>query len=286
MKNKVPCNFGGIPEEFSGYGKAKIVILPVPFDKTSTWLKGADKGPKAIIEASRNMELYDIETDSEVYKNGIFTGKEIRAENSQEMLDKVYKKVKKILEDKKFIAGLGGEHSISLGIIKAYSEFFNNLTVLHLDAHADSKNSYEGSKYNHACVMAKVKELVKNIVSIGIRSLDSSELSNIVQDKVFFAQQIYKSSDWQEKAVNKLSENVYITLDLDVFDTGIMPSTGTPEPGGLNWYPVLGFLKSVFKTKNVVGFDVVELCPSQNKAPDFLAAKLIYTMLSYKFSVR
>ncbi len=284
MKNKVPYNFGGIPKEFSGYKKAKIVILPVPFDKTSTWLKGSDKGPRAIIEASRNMELYDIETNSEVYKNGIFTEKEILAENSQEMLAKVYEKVKKFLEDKKFIVGLGGEHSISLGAVNAYAESFDNLSVLHLDANADLRDSYEGSKYSHACVQKRIKEMVKNVVSVGIRSMDSSELPSIAQGKVFFAHQIYKSNNWVKKAINQLSENVYLTLDLDVFDIGIMPSTGTPEPGGLTWYPVLGFLKSVFKTKNVVGLDVVELCPSENKAPDFLAAKLIYTLLSYKFS--
>ncbi len=279
---KTPHNFGGLPQKFADQKKAKFVILPVPFGKTSTWLKGCDAGPRAIIKASQNMELYDIETNSEVYKQGIFTEKEIRAGNSAEMLGKVYKKAKKFLCEKKFIVGLGGEHSISLGVIKAYSEFFNNLSILHLDAHSDSRDIYEGSNYNHACVMARARELVNNVISVGVRSMDFSELKKIDKNKIFFARQIYDSKNWFKKAINKFSKNVYITLDLDVFDISLMPSVGTPEPGGLSWYPVLEFLKSVFKKRNVVGFDVVELCPSKNKAPDFLTAKLIYTLLSYK----
>lgn len=284
MKIKTPHNFGGIPKKFADPKKAKIVILPVPFDKTSTWLKGCDSGPRAIIEASQNMEWYDIETESEVYKQGIFIEKEILAENSLEMLSQVYRKAKEFLSQKKFIVSLGGEHSISLGVIKAYSDFFNKLSILHLDAHSDSRDFYLGSKYNHACTMARAREQVRNIVSVGVRSLDSSELKNIDKNKVFFTHQIYNSNNWIKKAVRLLSKNVYITLDLDVFDTSIMPSVGTPEPGGLSWYPVLELLKTVFKNRDVVGFDIVELCPSQNKAPDFLAAKLIYTLLSYKFS--
>lgn len=284
MKSKVPFNFGGISKQFSDYKRAKIVILPVPFDKTGTWLKGTNKGPRAIIDASRNMELYDVETESEVYKRGIFTEKKIRAENSAEMLDKVYKKAEKFLGQKKFVVSLGGEHTVSLGTIKAYSESFNDLSILHLDAHGDLRDSYLGSKYNHACVMARAREMVNDIISVGVRSMDSSEIKNLDKNKIFFACQIYNSKVWFKKAIGKLSKNVYITLDLDVFDTDIMPSVGTPEPGGLGWYQVLEFLKSVFKKRNVVGFDVVELCPSKNKAPDFLAAKLIYTLLSYKFS--
>lgn len=281
---KTPNNFGGLPKKFTDPQTAKIAILPVPFEQTTTWLKGTNLGPRAIIDASRNMELYDIETDSEVYKKGILTEKEIRAENSAEMLEKVYKNAKKFLSQKKFIVALGGEHSISLGVIKAHSEFVNDLSILHLDAHSDSRVVYEGSKHNHACVMSRARELVNNVVSVGIRSMDSSELKNVDKNKIFFAHRIYNPNNWFKKALSLLSKNVYITLDLDVFDTGTMPSVGTPEPGGLGWYQVLEFLKKVFENRNVVSFDVVELCPSKNKAPDFLAAKLIYTLLSYKFS--
>ena len=288
-------NFGGLPEKYSNYEKSKVVILPVPFDKTTTWLKGSDKGPEAIIEASKNLELYDIETDSEVYKIGIFTEKEIVAQDSKVMIDRVYQKVKNLLKDKKFVVTLGGEHSISTGSIKAHSEFFDDMSILHLDAHSDRRDIYEGSKYNHACVMARAREITDKIISVGIRSMDSSELNSIDRNKIFYASEIFKSKGWIGEVINKLSKNVYVTIDLDVFDPGIMPSTGTPEPGGLNWEQVTDLLEMVSRPvrnkflngsskRNIVGADVVELCPSENKASDFLAAKLIYKLLSYKFS--
>ena len=280
MKSKIPHNFGGLPAEYSGYKNSEIVILPVPFDKTSTWIKGADKGPQAIIEASKNMELYDIETDSEIYKRGIFTDKEITANIPERMIEKTYNRVRDLLNDKKFTVVLGGEHSVSLGTIKAHYECFKNISVLHLDAHSDTRDSYEGTKYSHACVIARVKEMTKDIVSVGIRSMDSSELENVDEQRIFYASDIYGSKDWIKHVVRKLSKNVYITIDLDVFDSSIMPSTGTPEPGGLDWYNVINLLKGVSENKKIVGFDVVELCPARNKAPEFLAAKLVYKLLS------
>jgi agmatinase len=282
---KVPNNFGGLELKYSQYQNSKIVILPIPFDKTSSWLKGSNKGPAAIIKASQNMELYDIETNSEVYKQGIFTEKEIRAKNSVAMINKAKQKIKQLLNDKKFVVCLGGEHSVSLGPIQTFATFFDNLSVLQLDAHTDLRDAYLGNKYNHASVMARVKEITKNIVSVGIRSLDSSELKNIQPDNIFYAHQIKGVGNWIEKVIGKLTENVYITIDLDVFDPAFMPATGTPEPGGLDWYQVTALLKAVAKNKKIVGFDVVELCPKENKAADFLAAKLIYTLLSYRFDL-
>ena len=255
-------------------------MLPVPFDKTSSWIKGSAKGPKAIIEASKNMELYDIKTDSEVYTKGIHTAKEIASKTSHGMIGKVYKEAKKILDDNKFPVVLGGEHTVALGSIGAHAEKFGDMSILHLDAHSDMRDSYEGSKYNHACVMARAKEITKDIVSVGIRSMDSSELQNINKKNIFYADDIRRSGDWIKKATAKLSKNVYITIDLDVFDPSIMPSTGTPEPGGIGWYEVMDLLEHVSEKKNIVGFDVVELCPSKEHAPDFLAAKLIYRLLS------
>lgn len=284
MKNKVPNNYGGLPPKYSGYKNSKIIVVPVPFDKTSTWVKGADKGPRAVINASKHMELYDIETASEVYKKGIHTAKAVASKNSKAMVESVYKKAAAALEDDKFVVVLGGEHSVSLGAIKAHAERFNDLSILHLDAHSDMRDSYEGSKYSHACVMARAGEITENIVSAGIRSMDSSELENIKQENVFYASDIHDSKDWISKAADRLTENVYITIDLDVFDPSIMPSTGTPEPGGLGWYDVIDLLETVSKKKNIVGFDVVELCPSKNPAPDFLAAKLIYKLLSFRFA--
>lgn len=280
-----PYNFGGLEKKFSNYKNSKIVILPVPFDKTTTWLKGSDKGPDAIIEASRNMELYDILTNSEVYKKGIFTDKAVRAQNPRAMVNKVYARTKKFLQDKKFVVTLGGEHSVSVGAIKAHAGHYNDLTVLHLDAHSDRRDYYEGSIYSHASAMARAEELVKNVISVGIRSMDSSELKNIKKDKIFFAEEIHGKKNWAKEAVKSLTKNVYITIDLDVFDSSVMPSTGTPEPGGMNWFQITGLLKEAAGEKNIVGFDVVELLPNiHNKAPDFLAAKLIYRLLSYIFS--
>jgi len=178
---------------------------------------------------------------------------------------------------------VGGEHSVSIGSIKAHAERFDKLSVLQLDAHADLRQEYNGSKYNHACVMARAKELCP-IVQVGVRSMSSSERESVDESRMFLSRDIHDNTDWIGQAVSTLSNDVYITIDLDVFDPSIVPSTGTPEPGGLLWYEVLTFLKAVSAEKNVVGFDVVELCPdSRNKAPDFLAAKLIYKLLSYRF---
>jgi agmatinase len=278
------ANFGDLPEEYSTLKNARVVVIPVPFDRTSTWIKGADKGPAAIIEASAHMELYDIETDSEVYKKGIFTAKPVaESELPKDMIEMVVEQVRQHLQNNKFVVVLGGEHSVSIGSVSAHVANNAGVTVLQLDAHSDLRDEYEGSKYNHACVMARIVELCP-IVQVGIRSMDSAENKVIDRDRVIFAREISTNKTWIEKVLLKLSQNVYVTIDLDVFDPSIMSSTGTPEPGGLLWYDVLGLLSTVFESRNVVGFDVVELCPDQrNKAPDFLAAKLIYKLLSYKF---
>ncbi len=277
-------NYGGMPKEYSDIKKAKIVVLPIPYDGTSTWIKGADKGPAAILEASANMELFDIETNSEVYRQGIYTAPAVTESKSPEKMAEVsYQTAKKIVDNDKFLVTLGGEHSVSYGPIRAYAEKYKNLTILQLDAHSDLRQSYEGSKHNHACIMARAKELA-HIVQVGIRSQDVSEIKYVDANTIFYAERIRKIKNWQQKVVSCLTENVYITIDLDVFDPSIMPSTGTPEPGGLLWYEVIDLLKLVTEKTNVVGFDVVELCPNKiNKAPDFLASKLIYKILSFCF---
>ncbi len=285
MKSKLPYNFGALPPEYSDYENANIVILPVPFDQTSSWIKGSDKGPRAIINASRHLELYDIETASEVYMKGIHTAKEIISANSPKMVQDVRARVDNLLDDEKFTVLLGGEHMVSLGAIESHAGHFSNMSILHLDAHSDMRDSYFGDRFSHACIMARAKEITGNIVSVGIRSSDTSEMGNIDKSRIFYASAINKSKDWIRKAAAKLSNNVYISIDLDVFDPAFMPSTGTPEPGGLGWYEVIDLLEYVAKRKNIVGFDVVELCPSKyNLAPDFLAAKLIYKLLSLKFA--
>jgi agmatinase len=286
------ANFGSLPEEYSTVENAKVVVVPVPYDRTSTWLRGADKGPAAIVEASGHMELYDIETDSEVYRQGIFTAQAIDgALLPDDMVRIVRTRVRDYIEKDKFTVVVGGEHAVSIGSIWAHVEKNPGTTVLQLDAHLDLRDEYDGSKYNHACVMARVREFCP-IVQVGIRSMDSCERQRMEQENIFFAKDIYPRSclrqeeagGWVSKVIERLSDKVYITIDLDVFDPAIMPSTGTPEPGGLQWYEVLGLLRAVCEQKSVVGFDVTELCPNErNKAPDFLAAKLIYKLLSYKY---
>jgi agmatinase len=279
-----PINFGDLPKEYSNPEDARIAIIPVAYDGTSTWIKGADKGPEAIIEASANMELYDIETDSEVYLNGIFTAETITGNSSvEDLIAEVKDRVYDYISRDKFTVVIGGEHSISIGAIRAHSEKYRNITVLQLDAHCDLRDEHNGSRYNHACVMARAGEICP-VVQVGIRSMDSSEKNFIERDNIFFADYIYQNSDWITKVLSRLPERIYITIDLDVFDPSVVPSVGTPEPGGLSWYDGLNLLRAVFDSKDVAGFDVVELCPNEeNKAPDFLAAKLIYKCLSYKF---
>ncbi len=277
-------HFADLPSEYCALDTSKIVILPVPFDLTSTWIKGADKGPDAILEASANMETFDIETQSEVYTMGIHTAEPLQHLDSVDnMVASVRQRVAECLEKEKFPVLIGGEHSVTIGAVQAHAKHTSNLTVLQLDAHSDLRDAYHDSKYNHACVMARVNELCPS-VQVGIRS-ESSEGQKADPDRIFYAKDIYHHRNWFDAATGKLTDNVYITIDLDVFDPSIMPATGTPEPGGLLWYDVLAFLKKVIETKNVVGFDVVELCPITGQAaPNFLAAKLIYKLLSYRFS--
>ena len=281
-----PNNYAGIPDEYAHLETAKVVLLPVPYDGTSTWGKGADKGPKAFLEASLNMELYDIETQSEVFRQGIYLSEPVKVETSAEaMCEAVQQVVANYLEQEKFVTVFGGEHSVSIGNIRAHRAAFDNLTVIQLDAHADLRPEYEGSACNHACALHESSRK-DNLIQVGIRSMDKLEEEFMDRDKVYFAHEINGSDNWINKAVNQCTENVFVTIDLDCFDAGIMPSTGTPEPGGLDFYTVLKFCKKLFQEKNVVGFDIVELAPNKNNpAPDFLAAKLYYKLLSYKFEL-
>ncbi|MDO6603992.1 agmatinase [Arenibacter palladensis] len=277
-------NYAGIPDEFAQLEKAKVVLIPVPYDGTSTWGKGADKGPQAFLEASENMEWYDIETDTEVYQQGIYLANAVEEDSSPEaMVNAVHKVTKEYIKRNKFVTLFGGEHSISIGTIRAFNECFDNLTVLHIDAHADIRKSYNGSKFNHACAVHEASQTT-NLIQVGIRSMDAIEKTFIDEEKTFFAHDMVNDEYWTDKVIDLMTDNVFITFDLDALDPSIMPSTGTPEPGGLFYYETLEFLKQVFEDKNVVGFDIVELCPNKmDKTSDFLAAKLYYKMLSYKF---
>jgi agmatinase len=277
-------NFGGNEVVYS-YSESGIIIVPVPYDETSTWMKGADKGPDAILDASVNLEFYDVETSSEAHLKGINTIAPILEKETPEKLVKdVYDRIFSLLSDKKFPVIIGGNHTVSIGAIKAFSEYFENLTILQLDAHADLRQVYEGSVFNHACAMARAREFAP-VVQVGIRSMSAEELPFVERDRIFFSHELYYDKSLYHRALDKLTGNVYITIDLDVFDPSIMPSTGTPEPGGPPYFELLHFMRDVIKSRNVVGFDVVELCPSEtNKSPDFIAAKIIYQLLSYRFA--
>lgn len=280
----VTKTFADIPEEYAGLSDAKIVLIPVPYDGTSTWQKGADKGPDAFLDAAANMELYDIETDSEVYKEGVYLAEAITEDSSPEaMVNEVHRVTKEYITRNKFVTLFGGEHSISIGSIRAFNECFDNLTVLHIDAHADLRKEYDGTPYNHACALYEANQTT-HLVQMAIRSMDVEEKKVMNYDNVFFAHEMARDDYWMDNVIERLGENVFITFDLDALDISIFPSTGTPEPGGLFWYETLQFLRRVFQERNVVGFDLVELCPNpHDKSSDFLAAKLYYKMLSYKF---
>lgn len=281
MSNKT---FAGIDAPYADFENAKILLQSFPYDGTSTYGKGADKGFSAFLDAAENMELYDIETDMEVYKMGIHMPDELSDFASPEdMFQKTYQRTKELLEHNKFTTFFGGEHSISIGIIKAYYEAFENLTVLQIDAHADLRSSYGGTPYNHACALYDASKNC-NLIQVGIRSMDIAEKAHMDYYKVYFADEITYSEAWFDESIAQMTDNVFITFDLDAFDPAIMPATGTPEPGGLDWYLVTNYLRKVFEEKNVVGFDIVELAPIEGMtAPQFLAAKLYYKMLSYKF---
>jgi agmatinase len=276
--------FADIDEIFTEYENSEILLQSIPYDGTSTWGKGADKGFKAFLDASENMELYDIETDTEVYKRGIHILPEIDENSTPEALFKeVYDNTKQLLDTEKFLTFFGGEHSISIGIIKALYERHPDITVLQLDAHADLRPKYNGNIYNHACALHDAA-LNTNLIQVGIRSMDKVEREYLNPNQCYYAHRIHQTDGWIKKVVGQMTDKVYITVDLDVFDPAIMPATGTPEPGGLDWYIVNKLMRNVFKEKDVVGFDIVELAPLENyKAANFLVAKLYYKMLSYKF---
>ncbi|MBI5009931.1 MAG: agmatinase, partial [Bacteroidia bacterium] len=248
-------NFGGNEVVYS-YDESEIIILPVPYDETSTWMRGADKGPDAILEASVNLEFYDIETGSEAHLKGIHTVEPVLVkETPSKLVNEVYRRTLELLDQKKFPVIIGGNHTVPIGAFRAYAERYSDLTILQLDAHGDLRQEYEGSELNHACAMARAREFAP-VVQVGIRSMSVGELPYAETDRIFYAYQLYNDKTLYQKALDKLTGNVYITIDLDVFDPSIMPSTGTPEPGGPVYFELMNFIREVIKSRNVVGFDV------------------------------
>ena len=286
-KYKTRLKFCDIEDRYSSWKNSRIAILPVSYDLTTSYKSGAARGPKAIIDASRYMETYDEETEKEIYKLGIYTAEEIKSGSSgpERIIKKVEDQTSRILKAGKFPVILGGEHSITLGIIKALKKKYKNFSVLQLDAHMDLRDSFQGSKHSHACIAKRIIEITR-LTQVGIRSMSREEAGKDYKNlKTFFMKDMIKDRHWINKAIDSLnSDRVYVTMDMDSLDPSIMPSVGTPEPGGLGWHDTLELLKKLSRKKEVIGFDAVELSPMPgNISPDFLAAKLVYKFLSYIF---
>ena len=283
----VPLKFGGQDNNYATYEMARVAIVPVPYGQTVTYRKGTEDGPRAILDASGNMELFDEEIGKDTYRIGIHTVGELEVQNlaPEEMCQVVEKKISSLAKDSKFPVILGGEHTVTLGAVKALSKSHKDLSVFYLDAHHDLRDSYKDSKYNHACVARRLAENYRTVI-VGSRSISKEEKNFLPNDNVtiFNVYDILDIPNWKEKIRDSLSDNIYISVDLDVFDPSIMPSVGTPEPGGLGWYEILDLIGFIMQYKNVVGCDFVELCPIKDMVgPDFMAAKLIYKLLGYNF---
>jgi agmatinase len=285
-----PDNFGGLPEEDSNYEKSRAVILPVPLERTTSYEHGTRNGPAAIIAASRNVELYDEELGMESYKKfGIATLPAIDTQEGslEKVLGELYTAELGLLGDGKFPVALGGEHSLTPPLVSAAARKFPNLSVLQVDAHADLRESYHGNPSSHACAMRRVVEVCP-AVQVGIRSLSVEEAEAIprLRTKIYWAKDIARApvEAWAPRVVEDLTDDVYLTIDLDGLDPAYVPATGTPEPGGLDWYQVLAVVRAVAARKRIVAMDVVELLPQPgDHASDFLAAKLVYKCLGYVF---
>jgi agmatinase len=284
----IPLNFGGIPREDSLWENSRVVFLPVPYDLTTTYLPGARRGPLAILEASTHLELFDEELGVEPCRVGFHTLEPLEAIASgpEEMVRQIQAYAEPVIRANKFPVLIGGEHTVTLGIVQALQGAYPKLSFLQLDAHADLRDTFEGTRFSHACVGRRLAE-IGPLVQVGVRSMSLEESLYLKRAaiKSFFWHHLSGLSDWVEKVCQALSEEVYVTIDLDVLDPAIMPSVGTPEPGGLNWETLIQFLRRLAQRRRVVGFDVVELAPIPGLiAPDFLAAKLINRFLGYIFT--
>jgi len=279
--------FGGTTPTTTDFQNARVVILPVPLDRTTSYVPGTRTGPHEILVASSHMELWDEETQTDVHSVGIYTLPEMEFPfaTMDEVVDEIRRLAGEIVNRGKFPVILGGEHSITPPVVSAVAAKHKGLSVLQIDAHADLRESFMGTPHNHACAMRRTLEHAP-VTQVGIRSLSAEEAADIasLRTTVFYDFNMRQDPAWIDRVVDSLSDVVYITIDVDGFDPAIMPSTGTPEPGGLSWYEGLSLLRRVIERRKVVGCDIVELSPMPgNAAPNFLCAKLLYKILSYRF---
>jgi agmatinase len=278
-------NFGGILSDFSSFEDSKFVVVPIPYDLTSTYQPGSRRGPSAILDASRNLELYDEELCRETYLAGIHTlpPVETDARGPERMIETVCERISYLLSFDKTPVILGGEHSISIGAVRAMKEKYPAISVFQLDAHADMRDTYQGSPYSHASVGRRISELCP-LVQAGVRSISKEEVVFLSESdvKTFPMGFINENADWVKRACENLSGDIYVTVDLDVLDPSVMPATGTPEPGGIYWNDLLRLIREVSEKCKIRGSDIVELTPIPGMvAPDFLAAKLAYRIMGY-----
>jgi agmatinase len=287
---QLPMNFGGIDDaRYSNFESSRVIVFPVSYEGTVSFGTGTGGGAMAIIDASRNLELYEEETDAEVYKIGIHTLEEFATRETPEaMMNALYDQSKELLKSNKFLCMIGAEHSVSAPIIRAHAEKFHNLSILQIDAHADLRDEYDGTPHSHASVMARVvKDMRLPSVQVGIRSISADEaraLSEGLPTKIYWAKDIVGRTDWIDDAIENLTDNVYLTIDIDGLDPSLVPTTGTPEPGGLGWYETLTLIRKLAEKRRIIGMDLVEFSKTDNSdAPAFLCAKLIYKSLAYIF---
>ena len=279
--------FGGLPYPSIPFEQARVAILPVPLDRTTSYVPGTRNGPHEILVASSHLELWDEETQTDIHGVGICTLPEMDFPfaSMEEVVGSIRRVAAEIISRDKFLIALGGEHSITGPVVAAVASKYSGLSVLQIDAHADLRDTYMGTRYSHACAMRRVLEYAR-ATQVGIRSLSAEEAqaAPMLPTEIFYDFNMREHADWIERVVDSLSETVYVTIDVDGFDPAIMPATGTPEPGGLSWYEALALLRRVIERRTVVACDLVELAPiGGNVAPNFLCAKLLYKILSYRF---
>jgi agmatinase len=284
----VPLAFGGVTPETRSFDQSAAVILPVPLDRTTSYVPGTRNGPREILEASSHMELWDEELGVDVHGVGIYTlpPMELPFGELPPVMDEIRRVAGEILTRGKFLVTLGGEHSITPPLVAAAAAAVPGVSVLQVDAHADLRDCYMGTPHNHACAIRRSLEHAARITQVGIRSLSTEEAAEIdtLGTRVFYDFSMRRDPQWIDRVIDTLSDDVYITIDVDGLDPAIMPATGTPEPGGLSWYELLRLLRATFAARRVVACDVVELSPLPGlMAPNFLCAKLVYKMLGYRF---
>jgi len=286
----VAMTFGGAMPTMRSFEDSRVVILPVPVDRTTSYVSGTRNGPREILEASSHMELWDEEVGADVHGVGIFTlpSMELPFGEMAPLMDEIQRVAAEVLARDKFLVTLGGEHSITPPLVAAAADRFKGLSVLQIDAHADLRDCYMGTPHNHACAMRRSLEYAA-ITQVGIRSMSTEEAEAApgLNTTIFYDATMRRDPHWIDRVVDSLNGPVYITIDVDGLDPAIMPATGTPEPGGLSWYEILALLRSTLAKKTVVACDVVELSPLPGlMAPNFLCAKLIYKILTYRFAGR